>query len=367
MPSPHAIITDISEQLTIFVSARRDEIDRDDDLRDDPIASLLVDHAGRALRGGKRLRARYAFWGWRAATAADGDPPAGVLELGAALEAFQAAALVHDDIVDNSDTRRGAPSAWRGFEDEHRSRNWHGLPREFGRHGAILLGDLLLGWSDDLFETALTHVDDVGTRRAARAVYARMRRDVIVGQFLDVAEEVAWPRTPDEDHATRALRIAVLKSARYSVQQPLLLGAAYGGADEGVRDALSSIGRPLGLAFQLRDDVLGAFGDPSVTGKPTGGDLREGKRTVLVAYTREAMDPPARAAFDARLGAEDLTDSEIAAMQRAIRDTGARDRVERMIQESAEQARDILAAAPIDPATADELTTLITATTTRSS
>ena len=356
------IITDISERLDIFLADRRDEIARDDALGGaDPVVDVLLEHAEAALTGGKRLRARFAFWGWRAAGA--GSAPESVTALGAALEIFQAAALVHDDIVDNSDTRRGAPSTWRALESAHEAHEWSGPSEEFGRTGAILLGDLLLGWSDDLFEEALETVDAPAARRA-RAEYARMRRDVTLGQFLDVAGEAAWPTTPDALHADRALRIAVLKSARYSVQQPLLLGADIAGADDTTRSALSAIGHPLGLAFQLRDDVLGAFGDPALTGKPAGDDLVEGKRTLLVAYARERMDPGARADFDSRLGSE-LSGDEIAEMQSDIRGTGALDRVEREIADYAQRARDAIAAASFDELAAHELDQLVTATTVR--
>ena len=356
------IITAISERLENFVRDRRDEVASDGALNSaDPVVALLLDHAEASLCGGKRLRARFAFWGWRAAGA--GSSWESVIALGAALEIFQAAALVHDDIVDNSDTRRGAPSTWRALEAAHRERGWTGSAEEFGRTGAILLGDVLLGWSDDLFEEALEGVPD-GAARAARAQYARMRRDVTLGQFLDVAGEAAWPTTPDDRHADRALTIAVLKSARYSVEQPLLLGADIAGAGSEIRDALSEIGHPLGLAFQLRDDVLGAFGDPGLTGKPAGDDLVEGKRTLLVAYARERMDPRERQLFDTRLGS-DLSPDEIAEMQAQIRQTGALDRVEDEIASYADEARTAIAAAHFDELTSAELDKLVTATTVR--
>ncbi|WP_308291527.1 polyprenyl synthetase family protein [Microbacterium sp. G2-8] len=368
MPSPHDIITDISERLASFVEIRRREV-RDDTeiMADDDVANVLLDHATRALEGGKRLRARFAYWGWRAVTADPGSAPSHVVDLGAALEIFQAAALVHDDIVDNSDTRRGRPASWRALEATHRESEWHGSSEQFGRSGAILLGDLLLSWSDDLFEQALAAVDDDATISQTRAEYARMRRDVILGQFLDVSEEAAWPTTPDEHHADRALRIAILKSARYSVQQPLVIGATLGGASAERRAALADLGHPLGLAFQLRDDVLGVFGDPSVTGKPAGDDLREGKRTLLVAYTREGMDAEARASFDARLGAPDLSDDEIDGMQRTVRASGALDRAEQFIDVQTRRARSALDAADLDAVAADELRSLIAAATRRAS
>ncbi|GGD42317.1 geranylgeranyl pyrophosphate synthase [Microbacterium faecale] len=367
MPSPHAIVTAISERMLTFADERLDQIRLDGDIGTDPIAELLIKRARLAITGGKRLRARFAYWGWRAVHAEYTGPHPGLIDLGASVETFQAAALVHDDIVDNSDTRRGERSAWRALEDEHHARGWAGDPEEFGRNGGILLGDLLLGWSDDLLEGALARNDDPGARRAARDTYARMRRDVILGQFLDVAEEAAWPTTPDASHADRAMRIAILKSARYSVQQPLLLGAAYAGGDVAVREALAAFGRPLGLAFQLRDDALGVFGDPSVTGKPAGDDLREGKRTLLVAYAREGMDPTTRADFDDRLGSPDLTTEEITELQHVVRSSGALARVERLIDRSATEAMDVLRRAPFANTVEEELSALVTAATRRAS
>ena len=370
MASSHPIITVISERLENFARSRAAEVDGDavfgaSTVRD-AVAGLLLQHATEAFASGKRLRARFAYWGWRAQTGASGDIPDHVLDLGACLEVFQAAALVHDDIVDNSDTRRGRPATWRALEAAHREREWSGSPEEFGRSGAILLGDLLLGWSDDLLEEALAAVEPVNAARTRRD-YARMRRDVILGQFLDIAEEAAWPVTPDAEHAERAMRIAVLKSARYSVQQPLLMGAAIGGSDERTRRSLAAIGEPLGLAFQLRDDVLGVFGDPDVTGKPAGDDLREGKRTLLVAYARERMDAAERARFDARLGADDLSNDEIEGLQHTVTSTGALELVERSISTYAAAANEEITSAGFDPASTAELRELVTATTMRSS
>lgn len=368
MASPHPIITVISERLEKFARFRAAEVDSDAvfgaSTANDTVAALLLRQADESFSGGKRLRARFAYWGWRAQTRDAGDIPDHVLALGAGLEMFQAAALVHDDIVDNSDTRRGRPAAWRALEAAHRERDWSGSSEEFGRAGAILLGDLLLGWSDDLFEEALAQVDATIAERT-RAQYARMRRDVILGQFLDIAEEAAWPVTPDAEHADRAMRIAVLKSARYSVQQPLLLGAAIGGADDETARSLAAIGEPLGLAFQLRDDVLGVFGDPSITGKPAGDDLREGKRTLLVAYARERMSSSERSRFDERLGADDVLADEVAALQQTVRTTGALDRVENAIADYAAAANDAITTAGFDEPTTTELRGLVTDTTIR--
>ena len=333
-----------------------------------PEAALIVEAGAAAIAGGKRLRARFCIAGWRAVAEASGathrDPPDDVVAAAASLEVFHAAALVHDDIIDNSDTRRGRPSAHRAIESVHRDSGWVGDAAGFGRAGAVLLGDLLVAWSDDLLESGLA-ASGPGEAAAARDQYARMRRDVTIGQFLDVAEESAFRSEPDDRHAERALRVASLKSARYSVQQPLLIGASLAGADAAQRRALGDFGHPIGMAFQLRDDVLGVFGDAAVTGKPSGDDLREGKRTVLIAYAREALPAGARAVVDELLGDPDLDATQIAALQRTISDTGAWDRVERLIEEYAREADRALSGAPLGNAAVGELRDLARAATAR--
>lgn len=331
-----------------------------------PDSTRLLAAAAATLDGGKRLRARFCHSGWRAVarfrdrTAVEDEA---LWDVCAALEIFQSAALVHDDLIDNSDTRRGRPAAHRALEASHRASGWSGDAESFGRAAAVLLGDLLVAWSDDLLEQALHGRAEAA---AVRADYALMRRDVTTGQFLDIAEESAWSANDPETHVERALRIVSLKSARYSVEQPLLLGAALAGADEGQRDALRRFGHPLGMAFQLRDDVLGVFGDAAVTGKPAGDDLREGKRTVLVALTRRALDPSARGVLDEMLGDPGLTAQQVAFLQATIVDAGALDRVETMISDYAREADRALSGARLDNAAVGELRELARAATVRS-
>ncbi|HEX5859129.1 MAG TPA: polyprenyl synthetase family protein [Microbacterium sp.] len=334
-----------------------------------PEAAALVDAGASAVTGGKRLRARFCFGGWRAVSDArrkDSTPDDAIIAAGAALEIFHAAALVHDDVIDNSDTRRGGPAAHRALESLHRNARWAGDAASFGRSAAILLGDLLVAWSDDLFEQGLESVD-AATGSAARREYALMRRDVTIGQFLDIAEESAFVTEPDDRHAERALRVASLKSARYSVQQPLLIGAALAGADAAQLEALRAFGHPVGLAFQLRDDVLGVFGDEAVTGKPSGDDLREGKRTVLVALAREGLPTSARRVVDELIGDPTLDADQIASLQRTIIDTGALDRVEQLISDYAREADRALSGARLDNAAVGELRDLARAATARTS
>ncbi|BDV30386.1 geranylgeranyl pyrophosphate synthase [Microbacterium terricola] len=330
-------------------------------------AQLFVEAGARALSGGKGLRGRFCLAGWRAVAEAGGPaatPDDAVVTAAAALEIFQAAALVHDDIIDNSDTRRGRPAAHRALEQQHREAGWIGDAAAFGRSGAILLGDLLVAWSDDLFEEALA-ATPADRAADARARYATMRREVTIGQFLDIAEESAYLTESDDRHAERALRIASLKSARYSIQHPLAIGAALAGADAAQQVALEGFGHPVGIAFQLRDDVLGVFGDESRTGKPSGDDLREGKRTVLVAYAREALAPSARRIMDELIGDAELDADQIASLQRTIVDTGALERVEQLIADSAHRADRALSGARLGNAAVGELRDLARAATVR--
>lgn len=330
-----------------------------------PDAAMFVEAAASTLQGGKRLRARFCHAGWRSVARFGGRPAAetaAVWDLCAALEIFQSAALVHDDLIDNSDTRRGRPAAHRALEAQHRALDWSGGAEGFGRSAAILLGDLLISWSDDLLEQALLEHPQA---RSVRLEYARMRRDVTTGQFLDIAEESAWRVNPAEEHAERALRVVSLKSARYSIEQPLVLGATLAGADSSQIGALRAFGHPVGMAFQLRDDVLGVFGDESLTGKPAGDDLREGKRTVLIALTRQGLDASARAVLDDLLGDPDLSAEQVAALQATITGSGALARVEQMIEEYAVEAERALSGARLDDASVNELRELARAATVR--
>ena len=353
----------ISQRLDTFISGARDSTA---DLGAE--AALLIDAAATALSGGKRLRGRFCVAGFRAVAEAGGGSatlPAELISAAASLEVFHAAALVHDDLIDNSDTRRGRPAAHRALESAHGSAGWIGDAAAFGRSAAILLGDLLVAWSDDLFEEGLAEAS-VDIASAARAEYARMRRDVTIGQFLDIAEESAFLTEPDDRHAARALRVASYKSARYSIQQPLAIGAALAGADAAQQAALAAFGHPVGMAFQLRDDVLGVFGDEAQTGKPSGDDLREGKRTVLIAYTRERLEPSARRIVDELVGDPTLDAGQIASLQRTIVDTGALDRVETLISDFAREAERALSGARLGNAAVSELRELARAATVRS-
>ncbi|MGZ0711058.1 polyprenyl synthetase family protein (plasmid) [Coraliomargarita sp. W4R53] len=365
MSATYEPIEAISQRVESFVTDQRSLTDEFGDE-----AQLLLDAVSRAVSGGKRLRGRFAIAGWRAvaeyaiSSTSAVTVPRETIDAASALEIFHAAALVHDDLIDNSDTRRGQPAAHRALEAVHRDKQWVGDAGAFGRSSAILLGDLLLAFSDDLFEEG---VRDAPTQRAAaaRAQYATMRREVTIGQFLDIAEESAFRSAPEHTHADRALRVASLKSARYSVLQPLLIGAALADANAEQLSALSDFGHPLGMAFQLRDDVLGVFGDERTTGKPSGDDLREGKRTVLIAYTREGLAPHMARIVDDLVGDPRLDAEQIAALQRTIVDSGALDRVESLIAKYALAAERSLKGARLGNAAVSDLRELARAATVR--
>lgn len=327
-----------------------------------PDALPLLDEALNFLTGGKRFRAQFAVLGFRSAQPLDlegevTDEFARILDAACALELFHAAALIHDDVIDRSDTRRGRPAVHRSFATMHRDRGLRGAADHFGLAGAILLGDLLQSWADELMQAACDATPDRAAAQHARSHFNRMRSEVAVGQYLDVLEEQQPTFAGHEEQLERSTRVLVYKSAKYSVEAPILIGAALAGASEELESALSSFGLPVGVAFQLRDDQLGVFGDADVTGKPIGDDLIEGKRTVLVTLARENLPTTQRRIFDDLLGT-DLDPEQVAIMQRTIRESGAVERVEEMIARNVERATQALAGAPIRPDAAARLTSL---------
>lgn len=363
------------------------------------------------LDGGKRMRAAFCYWGWRAAGGAEraaregsgpageprgehgtdehgtdehgayghsahdstygstygqhGDDEAAAVRAAASLELLHASALIHDDYIDGSDTRRGAPAIHRRFEQLHRGGGWEGSPERFGAAAAVLLGDLVLVWCDELFTRCGL---DAARIQAARPVFDLMRSEVMAGQYLDVLAQsrglsVSTPR----ETLARASAVLRYKSAKYTVERPLQLGAALatGDADGPLAAALSRFGLPLGEAFQLRDDVLGVFGDPATTGKPAGDDLREGKQTVLVALAaQQATDAQAKA-LRAGLGDPRLDEDGVAELRAIVSRTGALEEVERRISELTRSALQALHEAPVTAEARGVLAELAVAATER--
>lgn len=311
------------------------------------------DLAGETVRftlgGGKRLRSRLAWWGWVAGGGAtSGERSRAALQACAAVELIQTCALVHDDVMDGSPTRRGRPSVHALFAAEHADSGHGGDARRYGEALAVLVGDLALVWADDMFAEALVcealshgaaspatpppaahphaalaqegHSHEARSRRA-RAVWRDLRTEIMAGQFLDVRAQARRDRSE-----AAALRVNLLKTASYSVERPLHLGAALAGADSTTVEALRGYGRDVGTAFQLRDDLLGVYGDSGRTGKPVGEDIREGKCTLLLgAGVRLADERGDAAARDllARVGAG----ADPAEAAEALDRLGARDLV----------------------------------------
>lgn len=333
--------TGVDDALAGHVRRLRDEI-----APLGPDAAPLVDALEVALAGGKRLRAAFAYWSWRAHLSGPAEAAGHrtALRVGAALELYQAAALVHDDLMDGSDTRRGRPATHRAFEATHRAQGWAGDATRFGESAAILLGDLALVAAEREFGEAVAAAEH---GPAARAVFDAMRTEVSVGQYLDVLGQVTdWGSDPADDEV-RARHVVRAKSARYSVEHPLAIGAALAGADHAARARISRIGLALGEAFQLRDDLLGVFGDPAATGKPAGDDLREGKRTVLLARTAARATAAEVRLLRAHLGRRDLDAGAIADLRGVVERSGAVAEVEALITELADPALAELAAAPL--------------------
>jgi len=300
-----------------------------------------------AAQGGKRLRGALVLWSYvaHAGPGADADD---VLGAAVAVELIHLSALVHDDVIDRAETRRGRPSLHARFAAAHATGGASTTAAvEHGHHVAILLGDVLLAAAPDPLRRCRVDPAALADAQAARV---RLQVEVMAGQFLDV--DAAARRIDDP---ARALTIATLKSGRYSVSRPLELGALLAGRGAEAAAHLLQVGDPLGVAFQLRDDLLGVFGDPAVTGKPAGSDLVEGKRTLLVAETlaRLAQDgggPAAseREAFDAALGAPDLDAAAVARLTATIERCGARAAVEERVQGSAAEAVEAIGRLPLD-------------------
>jgi geranylgeranyl pyrophosphate synthase len=327
----------------------------------DAALTPVVDEVCAVADGGKRLRPLFAYWGWRGVTA--GAPGAGeaddaVLRAVAALEFVHASALVHDDVMDGALTRRGRPATHIGFAGRHDGDGLDGDAGAFGVGAAILVGDLALVWSDELLRRSGL---SAAALARARAVWDTMRTEVTAGQYLDLLRAAGGLPGPEG-----ALTVARYKSAGYTVQRPLQLGAAIAGAGPRAADTYTAIGLPLGEAFQLRDDVLGVFGDPSVTGKSADDDLREGKQTLLIALAEREADAAGRQLLADSLGDPAAGPEQFDALRQLIEVTGARSRVEERITERTALARAAIADAPIADDARAALDALAVAATTRS-
>jgi geranylgeranyl diphosphate synthase, type I len=321
-----------------------------------PEVAPLLSAAEEFLAGGKRLRPAFCYWGWRGA---GGDDDPAFFTAAASLELLQASALVHDDVMDASDLRRGMPSAHRRFQALHEKADWHGSAEQFGEGAAILLGNLMLIWSGEMWRGSGLPPASLA---AAQQVHDHMRTELMCGQYLDLLEQAHGENTFDS-----ALRVALFKSGRYSVEQPLRLGLVLAARDRApwIDRLCEEYGRSVGIAFQLRDDILGVFGDPAETGKPAGDDLREGKRTMLVARTLAVASPAQAEAVRGTLGDPALDAAGIDRLRQIIAETGALVACEEMIKNYLEDALTSLDHAPITEEARAALADLAVAATSR--
>jgi geranylgeranyl diphosphate synthase type I len=322
----------------------------------DPELEPMRAAAEELLAGGKRLRPAFCYWGWRGA---GGTDVPGIFTAAASLELLQASALVHDDVMDKSDLRRGMPSAHRRFQALHEKAGWHGSAAQFGEGAAILLGNLLLLWSGEMWRTSGLPRESL---EAAQTVHDHMRTELMCGQYLDLLEQAHGENTFDS-----ALRVALFKSGKYSVEQPLRLGLALAARELSpwMDELCTGYGTRVGIAFQLRDDILGVFGDPAQTGKPAGDDLREGKRTMLVARTLAAASPGEAETVRRLLGDPGLDEPGVGTLRRIIEDTGALQECEDLIAGYLSEALAALERAPVTAEARAALTELAIAATTR--
>jgi geranylgeranyl diphosphate synthase type I len=326
----------------------------------DPSLEVVVDELCELAAGGKRLRPLFAYWGWRGGLLESSEPAeddAAVLRAVAALEFVHASALVHDDVMDGATTRRGRPATHIGFAAKHGDDGLSGDKELFGVGAAILVGDLALVWSDELLRRSGL---SVAAQIRARSVWDTMRTEVTAGQYLDLLRAGGGLPGPEG-----AMKVARYKSAGYTIQRPLLLGAALAGAGPQIAEAYTAIGLPLGEAFQLRDDVLGVYGDPAITGKSCDDDLREGKQTLLVALAEQAADAEGRQLLRDSLGNPSAGPEQFDALRRLIDSTGALARVEQTIAERTDEARRAIDAAPLAEDARAALHALAVAATTR--
>ncbi|HZZ50804.1 MAG TPA: polyprenyl synthetase family protein [Pseudonocardia sp.] len=356
-PADHELVARVNATLAEYLDIRAEELGR---------VHPCVAEAGEALveftRGGKRIRPTFAWWGWRGAGGDPSSPEAdAVLRAVSALELVQANALVHDDLMDASLTRRGRPTVHVEFAARHRKSDWRGDPDRFGDAVAILLGDLALAWADDMFYG--TDLAPSALRRA-QPVWAGLRTDMVGGQYLDVWSQATAAR--DED---TALRVNRFKTAAYTIERPLQLGGAIAGAHPDLEAAYRRFGTELGIAFQLRDDQLGVFGDPEVTGKPAGDDIREGKRTVLMALASAAAerrgDRVSSQALDSALGDPDLDENGVDRIRSLLTDLGASTEIEHRIERLTESALAALGEVSIPEPAATALARLAVSATRR--
>lgn len=328
VPALDAVRQPIDACLESFLAERVAELCQLDEGLD-PVGREVAALVG---AGSKRLRPAFVYWGHRAAGAAHDE---GVFAPAAAVELLHTFALIHDDVMDRAAQRRGRPAVHEALATTHYREGLVGDARWFGVGGAILAGDLAFVWADQLLDGADLEPTALGR---ARAVFTQLRTEVMAGQYLDL--RLSGRDLAGEDEA---LRVALLKSGRYTVTRPLQLGAAIAGADEERFTALAAYGDAVGLAFQLRDDVLGLFGDPSDTGKGALEDLREGKRTLLILRALERAGPAEREVIRRFLGDRGVDHGDAERVRQIVAESGALESVEALVADQRTRAHRALA------------------------
>ena len=323
LPGISEIRRSIDAHLEAFTRNRASEL-KAIDPHLEPVADALSEFV---LDGGKRFRPIFAYLGFLGSGASPSDQ---ILKACSALEMVHVCALIHDDVIDGSDSRRNKPALHKRFESLHSKNSYLGSAERFGVAAAILFGDLALAWSDQMISES--GVDDSQIKRAI-PIFHEMRAELMAGQYLDVLEGALG-----KSDLNRSRKIARYKSGRYSIERPLRFGAALASAGESLQESLSNFGLPLGEAFQLRDDILGVFGDSEITGKPSGDDIREGKRTVLIAMTCERASSDVRTKIERSLGDPTLNPIQVAEIQRLIEDSGALSECEELIERLLDQS-----------------------------
>lgn len=333
-PSPLPEIRDRIEQTVIGFVAEQHHILA-------PIApelTMLTQTLEQFFAGGKLLRPLFVVAGGSAAAGGwdrvSSDHADGLLTLGGAIELVQAAALMHDDVIDNSPTRRGRPAVHEGAAAWHREQALVGEPADFGLATAVILGDLALSWAEQLAARALSGPEP-------RRQFDLVRTEVMAGQYLDILNQMGgFTSAPSMREAS--LTVTRWKTVPYTVLRPLLLGAAQFGADPELLEALSAVAVPLGTAFQLRDDLLGVFGDQGAIGKPASSDITEGKRTTLLAHALDHADAGQRAELQRIIGNANASPADVDSVRQIFTDTGARQRSETDVRQEADAARHAL-------------------------
>ena len=306
-----------------------------------PETGALVDALAGYLEGGKLLRPRFCFWGGVAALGREPEEAEvdALARYGAAIELIQAAALMHDDVIDHSPMRRGRPALHVQAEQHHRESGLVGSSEEYGVATAIVLGDLALSWGEQM--AAGVQAEPTAALRA-RVEFDALRTEVMSGQYLDILHQAGgYASSPDAELS--ALSVIRWKTVPYTVLRPVRIGAALMGAQDAVLETLSAWAVEVGTAFQLRDDLLSVVGDQDETGKPIGGDIVEGKRTVLLARAEKATDARGRELLGAVIGRADAEESQVAAVHELMVSTGAVASVAQEVRERASRARQLLA------------------------